>query len=108
MPTRGARWKTPCQKHQKDVRTEYYQTRYDLGAAELKDYLDALNTADNSMLSALEAKYRVIRYENQIYKAMGGRYERILPPSAGKATQGHTSTNGETHVPSQRNQQGAV
>ena len=92
-------------KHQKDVRIgEYYQTRYDLGAAELKDYLDALNTADNSMLSALEAKYRVIRYENQIYKAMGGRYERILPPSGGKATQGHTSTNGETHVPSQRNQ----
>ena len=91
--------------HQKDVRIgEYYQTRYDLGAAELKDYLDALNTADNSMLSALEAKYRVIRYENQIYKAMGGRYERILPPSGGKATQGHTSTNGETHVPSQRNQ----
>lgn len=86
-------------KHQKDVRIgEYYQTRYDLGAAELKDYLDALNTADNSMLSALEAKYRVIRYENQIYKAMGGRYERILPPSGGKATQGHTSTNGETHV----------
>ena len=56
------------------------------------------------MLSALEAKYRVIRYENQIYKAMGGRYERILPPSGGKATQGHTSTKGETHVPSQRNQ----
>ena len=50
-------------KHQKDVRIgEYYQTRYDLGAAELKDYLDALNTADNSMLSALEAKYRVIQY----------------------------------------------
>ena len=42
--------------------------------------------------------------EGQIYKAMGGRYERILPPSGGKATQGHTSTNGETHVPSQRNQ----
>ena len=47
----------PLSKHQKDVRIgEYYQTRYDLGTAELKDYLDALSTADNSMLSALEAK----------------------------------------------------
>lgn len=60
-------------KHQKDVRIgEYYQTRYDLGAAELKDYLDALNTADNSMLSALEAKYRVIRYENRSTKRWAG------------------------------------
>ena len=64
-------------KHEKDVRiADYYKIRYDLGATELKDYLDALNTADNSMLSALEAKYLTIRYENQIYKAMGGRYER--------------------------------
>ena len=29
------------------------------------------------MLSALEAKYTTIRYENQIYKAMGGRYEPV-------------------------------
>ena len=64
-------------KHEKDVRiADYYKIRYDLGATELKDYLDALNTADNSMLSALEAKYLTIRYENQIYKAMGGPYER--------------------------------
>ena len=63
-------------KHEKDVRIgEYYQIRYMLGASELKDYLDALNTADTSMLSALEAKYTTIQYENQIYKAMGGRYE---------------------------------
>lgn len=65
-------------KHERDVRIgDYYQTRYMLGAAELKDYLDALNTADSSMLSALEAKYTTIRYENQIYKAMGGRYEPV-------------------------------
>lgn len=95
-------------KHEKDVRIgDYYRIRYDLGAAELKDYLDALNTADNSMLSALEAKYRTIRYENLIYKAMGGRYERVLPPPAGKATQGHP-TNGEAHAARQGNRQGAV
>ena len=71
MPTRGARWENTLSKHQKDVRIgEYYQTRYDLGAAELKDYLDALNTADNSMLSALEAKIPG-HPVNQIYKAMG-------------------------------------
>lgn len=74
-------------KHEKDVRIgDYYQIRYDLGAAELKDYLDALNTADASMLSALEAKYLTIRYENQIYKAMGGRYERLAPSDPRRQT----------------------
>ena len=52
----------------------YYQNRYELGAGELKDYLDAQNTADSSMLSALSAKYQTIRLENMVYKAMGGRY----------------------------------
>jgi len=54
----------------------YYQTRYELGATELRDYLDALNTANTSALSALEAKYKVLSLENTIYKAMGGRYAR--------------------------------
>lgn len=59
-------------KYEKDMRIcDYYATRYELGAAELKDYLDALNTADSSMLSALESKYQSIRFENQVYKAMG-------------------------------------
>lgn len=66
-------------KHEKDVAiSAYYQTRYELGAAEMKDYLDAQNTADSSMLAALEAKYRTIRYENLVYKAMGGKYSRKL------------------------------
>lgn len=64
-------------KHEKDKKISvYYKDRYDLGAGELKDYLDALNTEEGSMLSALEAKYTVISQENRIYKAMGGRYER--------------------------------
>ena len=80
--------KNTVEKHEKDVRIgEYYRTRYDLGAAELKDYLEALNTADTSMLSALESKYLTIRYENQIYKAMAGRYERNLPRTDGQAAQ---------------------
>ncbi len=95
-------------KHEKDLRIgDYYRIRYDLGAAEFKDYLEALNTADNSMLSALSSKYQTIRYENQIYKAMGGRYERLLSPAAGQATQGQPSTNGAPHA-HQGNQQGTL
>lgn len=64
-------------KHEKDVQiTAYYRMRYDLGAAELKDYLDAQNTEDTSLLAALNAKYTLIRYENLVYKALGGRYLR--------------------------------
>lgn len=71
----GASLANTLAKHEKDLRIgQYYQTRYDLGAAELKDYLEALNTADNSMLAALEAKYQRIRYENLVYKAMGTRW----------------------------------
>lgn len=62
-------------KHDRDAQiSAYYKNRYDLGAAELKDYLDALNTEDASLLAALNAKYMLIRYENLVYKAMGGRY----------------------------------
>ena len=62
-------------KNNADTRiVAYYQVRYELGAAELKDYLDAMNTASSSALSALEAKYRALALENSIYKAMGGRY----------------------------------
>lgn len=41
----------------------------------LKDYLEALATADNSALSVLSARYTLLTWENGIYKAMGGRYE---------------------------------
>lgn len=62
-------------KHEKDLQiSEYYRNRYDVGSAEFKDYLEALNTEDSSLISALNAKYALIRYENLVYKAMGGRY----------------------------------
>lgn len=74
---------TMTEKHAKDVAIrDVYRSRYELGAAELKDYLDAQNTVDASMLSALEAKYRTIRAENLVFKAMGGRY---VPRSGGGA-----------------------
>ncbi len=66
-------------KHEKDVRiSAYYRNRYELGAGELKDLLEALNTEDASRLAALEAKYSLISAENAVYKAMGGRYERRM------------------------------
>ncbi|CAK7010710.1 MAG: Toxin and drug export protein A [Desulfovibrio sp.] len=65
-------------KHEKDLQiAEYYRGRYELGAAEFKDYLDALNTADSSALSALSAKYTLVSRENAIYMAVGGRYEPL-------------------------------
>lgn len=62
-------------KHERDVRiAEYYRERYEHGATEFKDYLDALNTADSSALSALSSKYTLLSRESGIYMAVGGRY----------------------------------
>lgn len=74
-------------QHEKDLAiTRYYQARYDLGAAELKDYLDALNTADSSALSLLETRYQWLSLENGIYKAMGGRYTTRNQPAENAQT----------------------
>lgn len=67
--------------HQRDVRiAAYYQTRHAVGRAALKDYLEALATANSSALSALEARYSRLTWENDVYKAMGGRYEPLRQP----------------------------
>lgn len=65
-------------KHERDVRIAgYYRERYENGAAELRDYLDAQNAADSSALSALSSKYTLLSRESGIYKAVGGRYEPL-------------------------------
>lgn len=56
---------------------DYYKVRYEQGAAELKDYLDALNTADQSAIATLSTKHALIHQENRIYQAMGGRYSPL-------------------------------
>ena len=82
-----------AEKHQKDMAVlDYYRNRYEPGAAELKDYLDAQNTADSSLLSALEARYRTIRAENLVFKAMGGRY---VPEREGWQAGSPASASGE-------------
>ncbi len=52
----------------------HYQARYELGAGELKDYLQALNNEDDTRLSSLQAKYALLRDESTVYRAMGGRF----------------------------------
>lgn len=62
-------------KYNYDIQiTQYYDIRYQQGAGELKDWLDALNTETNTKISLLSSRYQLIQYENQIYKAIAGRY----------------------------------
>lgn len=67
-------------KHERDVKiAEYYHNRYESGAAEFKDYLEAQNSADASALSALSAKYTLFGKQSAIYTAVGGRYVPTQP-----------------------------
>ena len=59
----------------------YYQIRYDSGAAELSDWLGALNTQTQSQLELLNAKYTQIESENALYRAMAGRYTAKAEPA---------------------------
>lgn len=52
----------------------YYRARYEAGSAEMADLLSAINTESSSRRDILNNTYQLIKYENMIYKAMGGRY----------------------------------
>ena len=57
-----------------DRRVEAYRkARYELGADEMKDWLDALRSLNSTQLAVLEAKFSVISATNAVYEAMGGR-----------------------------------
>ena len=57
-----------------DSRVEAYRkARYELGADEIKDWLDALRSLNSTRLAVLEAKFGVISASNAVYQAMGGR-----------------------------------
>ena len=61
-------------KYDADLRVEAYRkARYDQGADELKDWLEALKALNDSRLAVLERKYGVISASNAIWQAMGGR-----------------------------------
>lgn len=62
-------------KHGYDLKVrDYYRARYNAGAGELADWLDAQNAANSSYLSLLESRYQAVGGENAIYKALAGRY----------------------------------
>ncbi|WP_276819546.1 TolC family protein [Mailhella massiliensis] len=61
-------------KYEADLRVEAYRkARYEQGADELKDYLEALKAGNDSRLSVLEKSYEVISASNAVWQAMGGR-----------------------------------
>jgi len=67
-------FQTTSQKHEADLRIEAYRkARYNSGADELKDWLDALRTSNSSRLNVLEAKYNIIAATNALYQSMGGK-----------------------------------
>ena len=51
----------------------YRKARYEAGADELKNWLEALRSRNSSRLSMLEARYSVISATNAVYQALGGR-----------------------------------
>ena len=55
--------------------SRYYEERYKTGANELSDYLDALNTEFTTKQQIVNDRYEVLKYENLIYGAMGGRFK---------------------------------
>ena len=51
----------------------YRKARYELGADELKDWLDALRSLNSSRLNVLNARYALISSTNAVFQATGGR-----------------------------------
>ncbi|KXS56536.1 MAG: hypothetical protein AMR96_02135 [Candidatus Adiutrix intracellularis] len=51
----------------------YYRDRYQSGAVELSDWLNAENAVNASRLATLNAFYQTIKAENQTYQALAGR-----------------------------------
>lgn len=58
--------------------TRYYQNRYNNGKSEFKDYLLAVYNENSLRKELMQQKYQVIKYENFVYKAMAGRYRKLL------------------------------
>ena len=55
--------------------TDYYKQRYNLGKIEFKDFLEAIYTQNALKQSLISQKYQIIKYENYVYKALGGKYQ---------------------------------
>ena len=55
---------------------QYYKIRYEQGVNELSDWLNAIKTTNAERQSILEAKYKLLSSENNVYKAMAGKYNK--------------------------------
>lgn len=56
--------------------SSYYKNRYDQGVSEFREWISAMNTARNSQLAILNAKYAILANENAVYQAMAGKYRK--------------------------------
>lgn len=54
----------------------YYKIRYEQGINEMVDWLNAIKTANIEKQSILEAKYKLLSSENNVYKAMAGKFNK--------------------------------
>lgn len=62
-------------RHEQDLRVSgYYRLRYQSGAAEIGDWLRAVNAANASRLALLQARGQLLAAAGQTWQAMGGRY----------------------------------
>ncbi len=62
------------EKYNNDARiSQYNHQRYQVGTYELKEWLEAKYAENQSLMTLLETKYKVINEENAIYKALGAR-----------------------------------
>lgn len=57
--------------------SKYYKLRYDAGSGEISDWLNAMNTALESELLALDHRYQTLKYETMVYKTMTGRFKKL-------------------------------
>ena len=55
--------------------TKYYDSRYNNGKTEFRNFLEAVNSENSLRKDLIAQKYQIIKYENYIYKAMAGRYQ---------------------------------
>ncbi|EXI62566.1 membrane protein [Mannheimia granulomatis] len=62
-------------EHNKRI-SSYYKTRYEQGISEFRDWITSMNTARNSQLAILNAKYAILANENAVYQAMAGKYRK--------------------------------
>lgn len=55
----------------------YHATRYQHGASEFKDYINAQTSYDSAYLAWLNSRYARLQAENKVYQAMAGRYRAM-------------------------------